>query len=139
MTAQFNSVPRSAYTINETASLLGISRRSVYDLLSKGKLRAVRIGAHQRIPASELERLVNSQTRPTVADTRAPPPERRLRADDSPPQAAAPSEFANAEDFKSRGSLPVAPLEKPQAPAAQEARVKLSELLAQVREPSAGR
>lgn len=49
---------RIAYPINETADLLGVSRRTVYELIARGELRSVRIGARQRVPAAELERLL---------------------------------------------------------------------------------
>jgi excisionase family DNA binding protein len=131
MSAHSDPSPRAAYSINETARLLDVSRRQIYDLLSKGKLRSVRIGARQRIPASELERIANGQALPAVADTQAPTGERQIRADDAPAQAVAASE-----DFEGR---PVPAPQKPQAPAAQPARVKLSTLLERVADGCAAR
>ena len=49
---------RLAYSIGESAGLLGVSRGLLYRLLARGELRAVRIGARQRIAATELERLL---------------------------------------------------------------------------------
>lgn len=48
---------RVAYTIDETSAMLGISRWSTYQLIRRGDLRSVRIGARQRIPADELTRI----------------------------------------------------------------------------------
>jgi excisionase family DNA binding protein len=52
-----------AHPINEAAELLAVDRRTVYRMLARGELRAVRVGARQRIPADELARL----TRPAEA------------------------------------------------------------------------
>ena len=55
-----NLTPRRlAHPINETAVLLAVTRRTVYRLLARGELRSVRIGARQRIPAEQLERLMH--------------------------------------------------------------------------------
>lgn len=50
--------------------MLSISRPTLYRLLSKGELRSVRVGARQRIPASELERLMAAST--AVAPVHSP-------------------------------------------------------------------
>ena len=63
METQQNTPARLAYPINESARMLGVSRRTVYQLLARGELRAVRVGARQRIPAAELARI----TRPSEA------------------------------------------------------------------------
>ena len=54
---QLHPPARLAYPINESAALLGVSRRTVYELIRRGTLRPVRVGARQRIPAAELARL----------------------------------------------------------------------------------
>ena len=57
-----NLTPRSlAHSINETAVLLAVTRRTVYRRIARGELRPVRIGSRQRIPAEQLERLVRPQ------------------------------------------------------------------------------
>lgn len=61
MSTQLNALPRVAYSIDETAAMLGISRWSAYQLIRRGDLRPVRIGARQRVPAEQLERLVRPQ------------------------------------------------------------------------------
>jgi len=48
---------RMLFRIPEAAELLGISRSSVYNLIAAGTLRATKIGAATRIPASELARI----------------------------------------------------------------------------------
>lgn len=61
MSTQLNSLPRVAYSIDETAAMLGISRWGTYQLIRRGDLRTVRIGARQRVPAEQLDRLVRPQ------------------------------------------------------------------------------
>jgi len=41
------------------AQLLDCSRTTIYDLISRGAIRAVRVGGLLRIPHSEIERLAN--------------------------------------------------------------------------------
>jgi hypothetical protein len=65
----------------------------------------LKLGGRRLVPAAELARVMGSQ-------------------------AAAPSEFANREDFQ---SAPAAAPQKRQAPTEQPVRVNLSELLASVR------
>lgn len=59
-----HNTPRLAYSVDETAEVLGISRWQTYRLLVRGELHAVRIGARQRISAEELERLLRPEGRP---------------------------------------------------------------------------
>lgn len=40
------------------AEALGICRASIYNLIKRGELRAVKIGRSTRIPVAELERLI---------------------------------------------------------------------------------
>lgn len=44
-----NAPPRFAYTVDEAATALGISRSYLYKLLKTGELKSVRIGASRRI------------------------------------------------------------------------------------------
>ena len=46
--------------VDEAAERLGLSRSFLYELLAAGRLRGVKIGAARRIPASELERFVET-------------------------------------------------------------------------------
>ena len=49
---------RLAYRVPEAAEALGICRAHVYNLITRGELRAVKIGGSTRIPATELARLL---------------------------------------------------------------------------------
>ena len=44
----------------DAAIALGLSRATIYNLITRGELRAVKIGRATRIPATELERLLAS-------------------------------------------------------------------------------
>lgn len=48
------------YTIAEVADLLSVSRDQVERLLRNGELRARRVGARRRIPASEVSRYLDA-------------------------------------------------------------------------------
>lgn len=50
--------PRRAYSIRETASMLGVSDKSVRRLIDRRLLRASRALRHLRIPAAEIERFL---------------------------------------------------------------------------------
>lgn len=43
-----------AYRVNDAASALGISRRTVYRLIDSGKLRATKAGSITLIPAADV-------------------------------------------------------------------------------------
>ena len=49
---------RLTYSVVEAAAVLGISRRSVYELLGSGSLRSVKIGNRRLIRHADLERFV---------------------------------------------------------------------------------
>lgn len=48
-------------TIDEAAEYLGVSRRTIYNLISSRKLPVVKIGAQTRIDAEDLRRYVEAQ------------------------------------------------------------------------------
>lgn len=50
---------RLAYKPQTAARLLDCSRQHVYNLLARGELRSVLIGASRRIPRSEIDRLLD--------------------------------------------------------------------------------
>ncbi|WP_323162872.1 helix-turn-helix domain-containing protein [Stenotrophomonas maltophilia] len=50
-----------AYSINDAAKAIGISRAGLYNLLGDKKIAGRKIGARTVIPADELRRFVNSQ------------------------------------------------------------------------------
>jgi excisionase family DNA binding protein len=54
------SVTRSAFSVVDFARNLGISRSSVYKLLSAGRIRSFKIGARRLIPAIELKHLLSA-------------------------------------------------------------------------------
>lgn len=58
------SVPprRAAYSMQEAADLLGVSRSHVYNLAERGQLRLVRIGRRTVVPATEIDRLLAGET-----------------------------------------------------------------------------
>lgn len=53
---------RLAYPYSEAGEKLGISAKSVYNLVRAGSLKVVKIGAAVRIPHSELEKFVAERT-----------------------------------------------------------------------------
>lgn len=52
------SVPRVAFSPQETADMLGLSLTTVRRLIRKGRLRTVRGIRHRVIPRSEIDRLL---------------------------------------------------------------------------------
>lgn len=48
---------RFAYSPAEAASKIGVSRKHIYELMTRGELHSVLIGRCRRIPRTELERL----------------------------------------------------------------------------------
>lgn len=60
-----NPVPladRVAVSVDDAAHLLGVSRRTIYDLLGAGRLASAKIGARRVIPRTELERLLAEES-----------------------------------------------------------------------------
>ena len=51
-------VRRYAYTPAEFATTLGVCRATVYNMITRGELRFVKLGRSTRIPAAELDRLL---------------------------------------------------------------------------------
>lgn len=58
MQASALDVPRLSYSIAEAARALGVSERSVYNLIYDGKLRKLALGRRVVIPASDLQALI---------------------------------------------------------------------------------
>ena len=48
------------YTPEEVANLIKVSRKTIYNWIQEGRLKAVKIGHFWRISESELNRLLNS-------------------------------------------------------------------------------
>jgi excisionase family DNA binding protein len=54
------TLPRLAYTMQETAKILGVSYITVHRLLKRGLLRSSQAIRHKLIPASEIERFLKA-------------------------------------------------------------------------------
>ena len=55
-------LPRLAYTMRETAAILGVSYITVHRLLKRGKLRASDAVRNKVIPRTEIERFLREST-----------------------------------------------------------------------------
>lgn len=49
---------KAMLTTGEAAEILGVSRQHVVNLSNRGAITSIRVGAHRRIPLSEVERLL---------------------------------------------------------------------------------
>lgn len=47
-----------AYPINEAASVVGVSRSLIYDLMAEGKLQSIKLKGKRLIPRAALEQLL---------------------------------------------------------------------------------
>lgn len=54
--------PRLAYSLDEAARSISLSRRGLYQLIEAGELRTVKVGRRRLVPVSELERLAAGTT-----------------------------------------------------------------------------
>jgi excisionase family DNA binding protein len=52
------ALPREAYSVEETAQILGVTRRTITGLIDSQQLRVVRVGRHHRIDRKEIERFL---------------------------------------------------------------------------------
>jgi excisionase family DNA binding protein len=52
-------VERVVYTVDETCSVLRISRATAYELMKRGRLEYFYIQNSRRIPASQIDKLVS--------------------------------------------------------------------------------
>jgi excisionase family DNA binding protein len=57
---------RLLYTPTEAAALLSISRSTIYELIARGELASVRIGASRRVAAAALADYVQRLAGPAV-------------------------------------------------------------------------
>jgi excisionase family DNA binding protein len=53
-----HTIRPSAWRVNDALLQLGISRATLYKMVSKGEIRLVRIGGRSLIPDSEIRRLL---------------------------------------------------------------------------------
>lgn len=61
-TATNHALPRLAYTMRETAEILGVSYITIHRLLKRGKLRASDAIRNKVIPLAEIERFLRETT-----------------------------------------------------------------------------
>ena len=54
-----NARPKQPYTIKEVCDLLRISKPTVYRLMERGDITFIKVGSSTRIPAEDLDRLLN--------------------------------------------------------------------------------
>ena len=57
-----DKLERRTYTVEEAARILGISRSSAYEAARKGEIPTIRIGKLLRVPAAQLDRLLEGGT-----------------------------------------------------------------------------
>jgi len=55
-TVPYQALPREAYSVEETAQVLGVSRRTIEGLIDSQQLRSVRVGRYLRIDRKEIDR-----------------------------------------------------------------------------------
>jgi excisionase family DNA binding protein len=58
-----NDAPRLAYPINEAAELAGVCPRTIYNLITHGKLKTIKIGRRRLVPAKALMTLTEKGAR----------------------------------------------------------------------------
>lgn len=58
MTTDAKDTKRMAYSLDETAAALGVSRETVRHKIADGGLRAVKVNRRVLVPAAELERFL---------------------------------------------------------------------------------
>jgi len=56
-------IPRHAFSIDEAARSISLSRRALYKLIGSGVLKTVKLGRRRVVPSTELERLCRPQER----------------------------------------------------------------------------
>jgi len=56
---QREHLPRAAYSVGETAAMLGVSTKTIRRLIARGLLRASRALRHRLIPATEIHRFLD--------------------------------------------------------------------------------
>lgn len=56
--------PPAAYSINEAAARLRVSRSQIYKLIREDAIRTVKIGDRRIVPAGEVDRLIAQGTDP---------------------------------------------------------------------------
>lgn len=57
-----SDLPRLAYSLEETAQILGVNYYTVFRLVKRGKLRASKAIRHYLVPKTEIERFLRETT-----------------------------------------------------------------------------
>ncbi|XKK40251.1 helix-turn-helix domain-containing protein [Nocardiopsis sp. ARC36] len=57
-TTQVRALPQALYTVKDTAYILQLSRAELYEQMSAGRLRFVKVGRARRIPAAAITEFV---------------------------------------------------------------------------------
>ncbi len=65
-------VERPTLTVEETASILQISRSTVYDALRSGEVPCLRVGRRVLVPTARLRDLLGLRNEPAIAATEQP-------------------------------------------------------------------
>ena len=66
-----------SYTVEEVATLLKVSKLTVYDLIKKGDIPSFKVGRQMRINSKDLDSFINgNKTKPDTATL--PPSTRRI-------------------------------------------------------------
>lgn len=50
------------YTLEEVVDILKVTRRTIYNYIKGGQLKAVKMGKYWRVPQKELERFIEEGT-----------------------------------------------------------------------------
>lgn len=62
-----NTTEARFYSVAQTAAILNVCQRTVYNMVARGDLPAARIGKHIFIPRGKLDAIVPEGTAPTAA------------------------------------------------------------------------
>lgn len=54
-------VEQEAFTVSETATIMNVTRRTILAMLSDGRLKGFKVGAHWRIHRKEIDRYMNNE------------------------------------------------------------------------------
>jgi excisionase family DNA binding protein len=57
------ATPRLAYSLTETAALLGCTRQHVSNMVHAGEIRVAKLGRRVLVPAAELARVLSGDAR----------------------------------------------------------------------------
>lgn len=126
-----------AYSVEQAAAAIGISRRSAFRRIASGDVRTVKLGGRRLVPAAELERLCRLHKH----DRATAPGDAVASATDGLPSPAALVELATSPADadviappQPSGSAVRADVPRAASPAPPVARPRLSDLLAQTRD-----